>query len=134
MYGFVHPETGNTEWLILPSVSQDAFEVALQHFAQTVGAGPKKRIILVIDGAGWHRGKLKIPEGIHLVQLPPYSPELQPAERLWPLVREALANKNIDTLDELEELLVQRCRYLIDNNDVIRKSTLFYWWPSGKLD
>ena len=47
------------------------------------------------------------PRGIHLVFLPSYSPELQPAEHLWPLVREAIANRRIETLDELEELLVQ---------------------------
>ena len=132
LYGFVHPETGNTEWLILPTVSLQAFEIALQHFAKAVGAGAQKRIILVVDGAGWHKGKLKIPEGIHLLPLPAYSPELQPAERLWPLVREALANKDIDTLDELEELLVQRCCFLIDKTNVIKSNTLFHWWPSSK--
>jgi transposase len=114
--------------LILPTVNQHAYEVALKHFAKAVGAGPNKRIILVVDGAGWHRGTLDIPEGIHQIQLPAYSPELQPAERLWPLVREALANRDIDTLDELEELLIQRCRYLIDNVDVIRSRTKLGVW------
>lgn len=52
--------------------------------------------------------------------LPAYSPELQPAERPWPLIRESLANRDLDTLDELEDLLVQRCRYLIENHDVIK--------------
>lgn len=134
LYGFVHPETGRTEWLILPTVSQDAFEVALQHFAKAVEAGPQKRIILIVDGAGWHKGNLKIPEGLHLLHLPAYSPELQPAERLWPLLREALANKDIDTLDDLEELLVKRCRYLIQNTDIIKSNTLFHWWPTTKSD
>ncbi len=117
--------------MILPTVNQDAFEVALVHFAKAVGAGPLKRIILVVDGAGWHRGNLKIPEGVHLLQLPACSPELQPAERLWPLVREVLANKHIDTLDELEDLLVQRRRYLIENVDVISSRTNFHWWPKS---
>lgn len=134
LYGFVHPETGSTEWLILPTVSLQAFEIALKHFAKAVGAGPKKRIILVVDGAGWHKGNLKIPDGIHLLPLPAYSPELQPAERLWPLVRESLANKDIDNLDDLEEMLVQRCRVLINNTDVIKSNTLFHWWPVSKPD
>lgn len=130
----MHPESGRTEWLILPTVSQDAFEIALEHFAKAVGAGPNKRIVLVIDGAGFHRGNLKIPEGIHLLQLPAYSPELQPAERLWPLVRESLANKCIETLDELEDLLVSRCRYLIDNLHVISSRTNYHWWPKSNLN
>lgn len=118
----------------MPTVNKNAFEVALQHFAQAVDAGPKKRIILVVDGAGWHRGDLTIPEGIHLLQLPGYSPELQPAERLWPLIRECLANRYIETLEELEERIAQRCRYLIANNDLVRSYTLYHWWPSKKLD
>jgi|GEM_PF-5184185 len=46
--------------------------------------GDDKQILLVIDGAGWHRSEqVVVPNGIHLLLLPPYSPELQPAERLW---------------------------------------------------
>jgi len=120
--------------LILPTVNQGAFEIALEHFAKAVGASQNRRIILVVDGAGWHGGKLKVPEGIHLMPLPAYSPELQPAERLWPLLRESVANRDLDTLDELEDLLVKRCRYLIGNPDLIKASTLFKWWPSKESD
>lgn len=61
-----------------------------------------KRILLVLDQADWHRGhELKIPEGIDLLDLPAYSPELQPAERLWPLVDEAIANNTPNDLNEL---------------------------------
>lgn len=60
--------------------------------------GQDKRIVLPLDQAGWHTSeKLEVPEGIHLVPLPPYSPELQPAERLWPLVNEPLANQAFET-------------------------------------
>jgi hypothetical protein len=130
LYGFVHPESGRVQWLIMPTVSQDAFEKALEHFAMAVGASEKKRIILVVDGAGWHRSKgLKIPTGIHLCSLPPYSPELQPSERLWPLVRESVANKTIETLDELEDLLVKRCNFLDEDPQSIKSHTLYHWWP-----
>ena len=130
LYGFVHPETGRVQWLIMPTVSKEAFELALDHFAKAVGAGAKKRILLVLDGAGWHMAKsLKIPEGIHLVPLPAYSPELQPSERLWPLVRESLANKTIETLDELETLLINRCCFLDEDKETIKAYTLYHWWP-----
>lgn len=67
--------------------------MALESFAEEVGAGKRKRILLVLDGAGWRTAKkrLRIPEGIHLEFLPPHSPELQPSERLWPLSDEAVA-------------------------------------------
>ncbi|WP_346294159.1 IS630 family transposase [Sphaerothrix gracilis] len=84
LYGFVHPSTGQSEWLILPRVNSAWFNQALANFAHEVGAGPHKHILLVIDGAGWHCSQtVVVPEGIHLEVLPPYSPELQPAERLW---------------------------------------------------
>lgn len=84
LYGFVEPSTGKTEWLVLPRVNVEWFNQALEVFAQQAGAGADKQILLVMDGAGWHRSnKVVVPEGIHLELLPPYSPELQPAERLW---------------------------------------------------
>jgi hypothetical protein len=56
------------------------------------GVGKRKRILLVLDRAGWHTAKkrLRVPEGIHLEFLPSHSPELQPSERLWPLSNEGV--------------------------------------------
>jgi hypothetical protein len=81
LYAFVHPKSGEVHWLILPTVNAEVFSVALEHFAREVGASTKKRIILVLDRAGWHttKKKLKAPEGIDLEFLPSHSPELQPA-------------------------------------------------------
>jgi transposase len=70
-----------------------------------------------------------VPKGIHLVPLPPYSPELQPAERLWPLVNEPLVNQAHTTLDALEELVYQRCRRLLRQQELIRGLTFYHWWP-----
>ena len=77
---------GRTSWLLLPTVDVEVFSLALAAFAEEVGAGPNKHIVLVLDRAGWHSSaRLSVPEGIHLVFLPPHSPEVQPSERLWPL-------------------------------------------------
>ncbi len=65
-------------------------------------AGPDRRIILVLDRAGWQSSQmLRVPDGIHLVFLPPYSPELQRGFRLWPLTIEAIANRSFKRLAEL---------------------------------
>ena len=126
----MRPGGGEVQWLILPEVDTVVFSLALNHFAKAVGAGPQKHIVLVLDRAGWHSSKdLVVPDGIHLVFLPAYSPELQPAEHLWPLVHEAVANRRIETLDELEDLLAERCRSLANDTNLIRSSTLFHWWP-----
>ncbi|QBD77345.1 IS630 family transposase [Ktedonosporobacter rubrisoli] len=102
LYGFVQPQSGATSWALLPTVNTPAFSLALASFAQEQGVGPHKHILLVLDQAGWHKSAgLQIPEGVHLLFLPPHSPELQPAERLWPLTNEPLANRIFRSLDEL---------------------------------
>lgn len=102
LYGFVQPQTGQTYWWILPYVRIDLFNRVLADFAQHLGLGKHKRIILTMDQAGWHTShQVKIPEGVHVVLLPPHSPELQPAERLWPLTNEPIVNKSFESLDEL---------------------------------
>jgi transposase len=132
VYAFVHPSSGRTEWFILPTVSSEVMSLALEEFAHAVGAGPTKTIVLVLDGAGWHEANdLVVPEGIELVVLPAYTPELQPAERLWPLVHEQIANTAIQTLDELEDRLVARCRQLIEQRELISGLTNFHWWPKA---
>ena len=90
------------------------------------------RVILRLDQARWHTSEqLRVPEGIHLIFLPAYSPELQPAERLWTLV-EPLANVAFESLDEVEELVYQRCRRLLQQQELIRGLTLYHWLPDAE--
>lgn len=118
------------EW-ILPYVNTKLFNQVLDDFAREFGLGAKKRVLLAIDRAGWHTSKdLKIPQGLHLTLLPSYSPELQPAERLWPLVDEPIANRSFETLDDLEDVLFVRCQSLLQQKDLIRGLTGFHWWIS----
>ncbi len=130
LYAFVHPQTGTTYWFLMPTVRTDIFSQVLSAFAQAVGAGPDKLVILVVDRAGWHTSpEVQVPDGILLVFLPPYSPELQPAERLWSLTDEPLVNRALASLDELEELLCQQCRALQADLTPIRARTRYHWWP-----
>jgi transposase len=129
--GFVRPTTGETEWWLLPTICARAFGLMLAAFARDVGAGAAKHILLVLDGAGWHTGEeVHAPEGIHLHVLPSYSPELQPAEHLWPLTNEPLANRRFESLAALEAVQAERCLTLQEQPDLIRRHTLFHWWPT----
>ncbi|NES85967.1 MAG: hypothetical protein F6K10_33845, partial [Moorea sp. SIO2B7] len=66
---------------------------------------------LVLDLARWHTtNKLEIPEGLFLEFLPPYSRELQPAERLWPILDETIINQGFETIETLSEAIGKRCR------------------------
>ncbi len=132
VYGFVRPATGEALWLVMPTVNAEAFSLALSRFAERVGAGPDKRVPLVLDRAGWHVAKdLEVPEGLDLEFLPPRSPELQPAERLWPLVNERVANRLFEDLDELEGALAERCLALCGRPDLLRGHTRYRWWPDA---
>lgn len=126
-YAFVHPASGQTEWLLLPTVNVNVFTLALQHFAQVVGATKQKQIVLVLDRAGWHISKaLAVPQGLHLLFLTPSSPELRWASRLWSLSNEPLVNRYFHDLAELEEVQAQRCVILQDSPDLIRPHTSFH--------
>jgi transposase len=131
VYGFVRPATGEVVWFLAEAVNAAMFSEILAAFARDVGAGPDKLVVIVLDGAGWHTaGDLVVPEGIRLEFLPPYSPELQPAEHLWPLINEPLANEHFHTLADLDQVLGERCCDLADDHDRIRSSTRFHWWPA----
>jgi DDE superfamily endonuclease len=127
----VRPTTGGVVWFLADAANTAMFSAILASFATEVGAGPDKHVLLVIDGAGWHvAADLPIPEGIELHVLPAHSPEIQPAECLWPLTREAVANQHFETLHDLDAVVARRCLTLADDPDLVRAETLFYWWPA----
>jgi transposase len=129
LYGFVHPKSGKVSWMILPTVNAELYSLALEEFAKEVGAAEDKHVLLV-DQAGWHTaGEVRVPEGIHLEFLPSGSPELQPAERLWPLSNEALANSLFEEIEEIEQALMHRCVELLDQAELIAGLTNYHWWP-----
>ncbi len=80
--GLVHPNSGETYWWIVPKLNNKVFRLLLEDFARHFELGKKKRVILALARASFHiTEKLKVPTGLHLVWMPPKSPELQPAER-----------------------------------------------------
>jgi transposase len=128
LYSFVRPSSGEVHWLILPTVNSEVFSIALSHFAEQVGADKDKRILLVLDKAGWHTSpRVEVPEGIHLEFLPSHSPELQPSERLWPLTNEGVANRFFEDIEFLEEALTERCVALCGRPEIIRSYTHYHW-------
>jgi hypothetical protein len=125
---FVQPTSGEAVWFLSNGPSKPLFEKLLAAFARGVGAGRERYVALVLDNAGWRRPRgLAVPDGITLVFLPPYSPELQPAERLWPLVDEPVADTHFATLADLDAAIAGRCRCL--DAHVMRPHTSFHRWP-----
>ena len=103
VYTGVQPESGKSFSLILPKVNTDCMNIFLKEFAKTAS---NEKVFLVMDGAGWHKSKdLNIPT---IIFIPPYSPELNPVERLWKYIKQhTIKNKIFDTLQCLEDTICQ---------------------------
>jgi transposase len=128
--GCVHPASGRAFFRRATTVSVPVFAVALTECARQVGAGPDKQIVLVLDRAGWHTSvQLRVPDHIQLLLLPPYSPELQPAEHVWPLTNTCQINRHFASIEEVADVQFAHCADLQWQRERIRSTTLFQWWP-----
>jgi len=87
--------------MLAPTVNTDYMNAHLEFISRQ--AGPSKHVVLVLDQAGWHVAKgLRIPENITLLHLTPYSPELNPAERIWAYLKSHyLSNRVFLDYDDL---------------------------------
>ena len=87
LFAAVQPATSQGFALVLPEVSTVAMQAFLDQFSKTLAAD--EHAAMVVDQAGWHTaGALAVPDNVTLVRLPPYSPELNPVERVWLFLRE----------------------------------------------
>ncbi len=86
-FGAVCPERDAGVALALPEVSTAAMNLMLAELAH--GLPPATHAVVVLDQAGWHTGAaLRVPPNLTLVPLPPYSPELNPIEKVWQYLRD----------------------------------------------
>jgi transposase len=128
VYGFARPKTGETFTVFLPRVNAARMADALAAFAAHADPGGGKVLVLVVDNAGWHTARrLAVPPNVRLHFLPPCTPELQPVEPLWPLVREAVANDTFDRLADLRRRVARRCRRLADDKETVLGAIGFHW-------
>jgi hypothetical protein len=72
-----------------------------------------------------------MPERVTVLPLPAYTPELNPAEPLWPLVKEGVANDCFKDLKALEKRVCQRSRRVYEDRDLISSRLNYHWWPNG---
>ena len=125
-YGAVDVTSGEFDSLILPHVNT----ACMQIFLDEVGSRhPGERIVMVLDGAGWHAGKaLKPPPNMRLLSLPPYAPELNPVEHIWDELREKFFhNLAFDSMDALEDQLVAGLLALEQDWDTVKSIVSWDW-------
>lgn len=101
LWAAVEPATGASVAMITPTVDTGLMRQFLSGLSGTLA--PDEHAVLVLDQAGWHVARaLEVPDNVTLLFLPPYSPELNPAERLWAWLRShRLANRVYADYQEL---------------------------------
>jgi transposase len=124
VYAAVAPQEGLLTSLILPEASTKMMNLFLEHLSLMYS---KYFIVMQVDGAGWHRSQeLVIPANIHLIQHPPYSPEVNPVEHIWDELREKyFHNLVFPSLELLIDILCQGLNDLADDPKLLRSLTGF---------
>ena len=121
LFGAFSPINGKSFLLELPFCNNDTFQIYLNEFSET---NPDEFKIIVLDNGAFHKSKaLKIPGNIALVFLPPYSPELNPAEKMWEMIKADFTGKlfkNLELLSDFikdqvskltKEIIISACSY-----------------------
>ena len=125
-YGTVSIPDGQFESLVLPYCDTGCMQVFLDEISDR---HPGEKILMVLDGAGWHHSKsLKVPETMRLHFLPPYSPELNPVEHIWDEIKEkGFHNRVFASLDTLEDHLMDELRRLENDPGTVQSIVNWPW-------
>ena len=111
LFASVCPETGEMSSLISPYMNTYAMNAHLKILSEE---HPDTCNVVVLDGAGWHRSKeLVVPDNVKLIPLPPYSPHLNPVERIWEYIKSHFTRgAYFENLDQVENRIIEGARFL----------------------
>jgi transposase len=132
--GVVCPETGKAEGLLSPRLNTDVVNVFLEQFSASLPA--EEHAVLVWDGAGFHTSKsLCVPQNVTVLQLPAYSPELNPIENLWHYLKSHFwSNRAYAGYDELEAATVDAWHRAVLNSDLMKTVCTAHYLKSATLN
>jgi putative transposase len=123
VYGAVDPIDGENYFILAPYCNSDWMNVFFDELSK---AYPDDCIILIMDNATWHKSKsLRIPEQITCLNIPPYTPEMNPIEQIWKELRKSFANKLFATLDKVLDNLCEAIQNL--SNETVKSITGRKW-------
>ena len=110
LFGAFSPITGDQFLLEMPECNGNTFQIYLNEFTKH---NPNEFKIIVLDNGAFHKVKsLIVPENIALVFLPPYSPELNPAEKMWAKFKRAFTNRLYKSLEEISLFIQSQTKNL----------------------
>jgi transposase len=121
IYGAAEISTGENFMMEFPEVNGDCFQLFLDCFVKEYSNSLN---IIILDNARFHlRKKTIVPKNTILIFLPPYSPELNPIERVWQFLKDKLAWQIFESIDELRSMIFTRIKSL-ENHTI--KSLISY--------
>jgi transposase len=125
-YGAFSPSDGTCDFLILPFMTTANMNIFLEELS---GRHKNEFIFLICDQATNHSARcLVIPKNIFIFYIPPYSPELNPSENMWDDMREKFfANYAFNSMDAVEEKLIEACLFYESNPEIVMSITGFSW-------
>ena len=125
-YAAVSPWDGCLDFMTAEKMNTDNMT---RFLLQVSEAHKDEFIVMVVDGASSHKCKeLKLPENVSLIRLPPYSPELNPTEQIWNVLRrDYFANRVFDSLNAATEQAELGLAKMAANKLAIRQLTNWPW-------
>ncbi len=129
-YGYLsvalNPQTGAMFVLLLPDMRVESFQAFLDEFVRFIGE--QSFVRLITDGAAAHRStRLKVAEKLTIEHLPPYSPELNPVERLFKELRKELKNRVFESFEAVEEAVIKTIEPFMKDGSRVKKLTFYGW-------
>ena len=116
LFGAFSPVDGQNFMLNLPYCDTDCFQLFLNEFSRNKVHELK---VVVLDNGAFHKAKrLKVPDNIILIFLPPYSPELNPAEKMWQKIKRSFTNRTFKTLTDVELFICEQAKLITE--DVVK--------------
>ena len=131
LFGAICPEQGTGAALVMPHADTQAMQHHLDEIARCTA--PASHAIVILDQAGWHTtGKLRLPQNLSLLPLPPKSPELNPTENIWQFLRQTnLSNRIFDGYDAIVTAASQAWNTLIADPGRIKSIAARQWATIG---
>lgn len=129
-YAAVSPLDGTSDFLILPTMGVESVNLFL---AEVAARHADELILMIYDNAPSHHAHaLRVPQNMITASLPPYSPELNPVENIWEEIREkSFPNLSFDSMDQLEDNLVDALLRLENDPDTVKSIAGFQWIVSS---
>jgi transposase len=132
--GAVCPETGHAEGLLSPCLNTQIVNTFLEQFSRTIAE--QEHAVMIWDGAGFHTSHaLHVPDNVTLVQLPAYSPELNPIENLWHYLKSHFwSNRAYADYEDLEQAAMNAWRRAVLTSDLMKTVCAAPYLKGAKSD